>query len=290
MNITFPSYFDSGKFGTLEVNNERFVDYAHKLDYIKHVQLTIQKTFLVYVFEGIIEFIGPDGKARHVHANEGAVVPKGEYIMSEELSSDGNKFKALLFFLSEDIINEFKLENNIIACTQVSSSRICFIHENPMLKNYVDSVVLLSERKKSKSTNSDAERMKLKVKELLYYLYDLYPNQIQIILNGLHNSEQLQIQQIVESNYLNNFNLDELAFLCGMSLSSFKRKFEKIYETTPAKWIKNRKLEKASQLLIKSDLSISEIAYDVGFSSHSHFIQSFKDKFNVAPSEYKNTI
>ena len=88
-------------------------------------------------------------------------------------------------------------------------------------------------------------------------------------------------------NFLYNLKIEEFAKISGRSLSSFKRDFQNIYNTTPSKWIKSKRLEYAKQLLVESDLNINQICYDSGFINSSHFIKSFKKKYQVSPLQYK---
>ena len=71
------------------------------------------------------------------------------------------------------------------------------------------------------------------------------------------------------------------------SLASFKREFKKIYEDSPANYMKNRRLKKAAELLIVSDERVSSIAQDCQFGDTVHFSSSFKAKYKLSPSEYR---
>ena len=92
---------------------------------------------------------------------------------------------------------------------------------------------------------------------------------------------------MVQKNLFEDLNIEDLAFLAGMSLSSFKRKFNSVYGTTPNKYITSKRLEKAQSLLRFSDMLISEVAYDCGFSDVGYFSKLFKKYYNYSPSEVK---
>ena len=81
--------------------------------------------------------------------------------------------------------------------------------------------------------------------------------------------------------------MEDLASLTNNSLTSFKRKFKEIFQTSPANYIKNKRLEKAAKLLKISDQSISDISFECAFNDLAHFSNSFKAKFNLTPSEYR---
>jgi signal transduction histidine kinase/ligand-binding sensor domain-containing protein/CheY-like chemotaxis protein/AraC-like DNA-binding protein len=72
----------------------------------------------------------------------------------------------------------------------------------------------------------------------------------------------------------------------GMSRSSLYAKMLELTGETPGEYIRSFRLEKALILLEKSDLTISEIAYEVGFTTPNYFTRAFKAKYRSSPSEY----
>ena len=71
-----------------------------------------------------------------------------------------------------------------------------------------------------------------------------------------------------------------------MSVSTFKRKFEKHYTESPVKWFQNKRLEYAHHLLYKQQKSSSEIYLEVGYENLSSFIQAYKSKYGVTPKQH----
>ena len=67
-------------------------------------------------------------------------------------------------------------------------------------------------------------------------------------------------------------------------LSSFKRDFQSIYGETPARWIREKRLSKAHQMLQSSQMSVADVAYSLGFENPTHFGRIFKQQYGVAPS------
>ena len=72
----------------------------------------------------------------------------------------------------------------------------------------------------------------------------------------------------------------------GMSRSSLYAKMLELTGETPVEYIRSFRLEKAATLLEKSDLTISEIAYEVGFSTPNYFTRAFRAKYRTSPSDY----
>ncbi|MEL6484724.1 MAG: AraC family transcriptional regulator, partial [Bacteroidota bacterium] len=92
----------------------------------------------------------------------------------------------------------------------------------------------------------------------------------------------------IESNALNKLTLKELAFLCNMSISTFKREFEKHYAESPIKWFQNKRLEHANYLLNQERKSPSAIYFEVGYENLSSFIQAYKAKYGITPKQHQN--
>jgi len=132
--------------------------------------------------------------------------------------------------------------------------------------------------------------LKLKIKELILLL--LQTNNAENILSlfsHLFTPRQASLKEIIQAHLFSNPTVSELATLSGRSLSAFKREFEMYFKDTPANYMKEQKLLKAHDLLISTDFSISEICYEVGFNDTSHFTKLFKQKYHVAPSEYRKS-
>ncbi len=70
-----------------------------------------------------------------------------------------------------------------------------------------------------------------------------------------------------------------------MSLSTFKRHFTAEYKKAPGKWLKDKRLQKAKELLQGGDLKASDIYLDVGYNNLSNFSVAFKNKFGISPTE-----
>jgi len=83
-----------------------------------------------------------------------------------------------------------------------------------------------------------------------------------------------------------NLNMQEIAILMNISISTFERLIKKNFGKPPLKFFNDIKLSKSEILLINKQYSLTEIASMLGFSSDSHFIYSFKKKFGKSPRSY----
>ncbi len=103
-------------------------------------------------------------------------------------------------------------------------------------------------------------------------------------------SDRLRIFMVVQNNLLSPITIDQLAARCGLSPSSFKRKFKAVFGEPPHKCITRQRLAHAKTLLLNSTLSIKEIGFACGFTSPSHFIRIFKAHFGTTPAALRSAL
>jgi AraC-like DNA-binding protein len=129
----------------------------------------------------------------------------------------------------------------------------------------------------------------LKLKEIILLLSQTQNAEaVQIILSQLFSPTTYTFKQVIEANLFSQLTIEQLAEQNNLSVSSFKREFAKLYNDSPANYIKNKRLEKAAQLLRVSNQRITDIAFDCGFNDLANFTKSFSDKYNVTPTNYRN--
>jgi signal transduction histidine kinase/ligand-binding sensor domain-containing protein/DNA-binding response OmpR family regulator len=95
--------------------------------------------------------------------------------------------------------------------------------------------------------------------------------------------------EYIEQNILNyNLSVEELSRQMNMSRVSLYKKVLMITGRSPIEFIRSIRLKKAVQLLADSQMSISQISYEVGFNTPKYFTKLFKEEYNMLPSEYIN--
>lgn len=127
-----------------------------------------------------------------------------------------------------------------------------------------------------------------KILQLLYML----SHKVALIESAKANSNDIVNQGIVYMNehFTENITLKDIADSLGISPIYFHQLFSRsMGQTTPSNYILNKRINLAKKLLITSTLTLSEIAYETGFSSQSYFGQVFKRKTNMTPLEYRKT-
>lgn len=110
------------------------------------------------------------------------------------------------------------------------------------------------------------------------------------------NPESKKLLRIAESisaiqrNFAEPISLDHLVETSGMSRRSFIRTFENAMGTSPIKYLINIRIQEACRLLRTTDRTITDIAYEVGFSDSNYFSRQFRSTLGVSPRQYRQQL
>ncbi len=136
-------------------------------------------------------------------------------------------------------------------------------------------------------------------------IYSLFLNLYVVLGNDRSNSQQTLssghiyrqkeyaekfngILEYIDSHYMDDLSLDDMASSAGFSKFHFSRLFKQYTGFTFAAYVCHRKVRIAEELLSQSDLSITQIAMQSGFSSLSTFNRVFRQQKNCSPSEFRS--
>ncbi|WGQ10118.1 two-component regulator propeller domain-containing protein [Pedobacter gandavensis] len=108
-------------------------------------------------------------------------------------------------------------------------------------------------------------------------------------VESLDDKFMRQLGLHLEKNLSNSaYSVDQLGSDLNMSRVGLYKKILPLTGKSPIEYIRSYRLHKSKALLLKSQLSIAEIAYEVGFSNPKHFSRYFKQEFDILPSAYAN--
>ncbi|MFK7971657.1 MAG: helix-turn-helix transcriptional regulator [Bacteroidia bacterium] len=155
---------------------------------------------------------------------------------------------------------------------------------NQLVEQYMNNLAIYFESPEA----FDEELGILKLKELvLILLKSENHTNVRQLLSEIFSPVNIGLKNAIENNLYNNLGLEQLAYLCNMSLSTFKREFKRTFAESPARYIKNRRLLAAEKRLLTTDDSITDIAFSLGFVDISTFSAVFHEKFKLSPSQYR---
>ena len=95
-----------------------------------------------------------------------------------------------------------------------------------------------------------------------------------------------RFKDVVEARLTDSdLSVDDLAAAMNLSRVQLYRKVKAISGLSPNELLRTARLNRGYQLLIKTDKTVSEVAYEVGFTAPSYFTKCFKDEFGISPSD-----
>lgn len=220
-----------------------------------------------------------------IHEGEFLILSKGNCLTSEMLPNQ-DVFSSILLYFDNDLLTDFfiKYNSSMEKEKDIEQKPYLIFKQDPFIVNYISSLSLLMQS--GKVLGEEFNRLKLD--ELLLYLCKQYPGKLHSLLVLSKDNTDMQLRRAVESNIDHSITVEELAFLCNSSISTFKRRFKNSYGTSPRKWLLQQKMEFAAGLLRHPEERPGIVYQKLGYENHSSFTQSFKQHYGVTPKEYQD--
>jgi AraC-like DNA-binding protein len=249
-------------------------------------KITLQQNMFSFLLEGA-KTVQYAGKRVSIKPHQFLLLTAGNCLMSEKIAAPGGLYRSILFVFDNQLLTDFFIRHpqpRQSGSHQYRQEPFLVFDKDPFLVNFIDSLGIILASGQSLSV----ELQKVKLEELLVYVSGCYPDAVSRLqyVNNAANADML-IRQVATANICTGITVEELAFLCNMSLSSFKRHFAKIFGTSPQKWLIEQRMEIAAQMLKNSRSKVGEIYIELGYESLSSFIQSFKQAYGVTPKQYQ---
>ncbi|AWH85859.1 hypothetical protein HYN59_12430 [Flavobacterium album] len=211
--------------------------------------------------------------------NEVLLLTAGSTLMTERTPI--GKYEAILIFFGNQTLTDFCVKNKVAITEKAPSASIFKFSQDAFLKNFCRSLQLLKEQ----GNNS---MYAFKVQEILGYISTSFPNVFNhFVARALSVNHGVKIKQIVEMNLHKGLTIEELAFLCNMSVSTFKRHFFSLYNMPPQKYFLQQKMVHA-KVLLSLGKRPSEIYTELGYENLSAFSNEFKKHFGISPKQFQS--
>ncbi|TSJ44366.1 helix-turn-helix transcriptional regulator [Mucilaginibacter corticis] len=246
-------------------------------------KVSLQQNLFSFLLEGE-KTVYYAGSTIMINPEKFLLLSAGNCLMSEMTALKGGAYRSLLIKFDNKVLVDFFTAHPdllYIKAGKFKEEPVLLFEKDAFLHNFIESLVYMLGKPLS------ANMQLLKLNELLLYLGENYPGQLQKLRNSQEDGDEIMIRQAVSANIGQSVTVSELAFLCNISLSTFKRRFAKIYGTSPNKWLLEKRMEKAAERLKQGGHKASEIYYDLGYENLSSFIQSFKQTYGVTPKQYQ---
>ncbi len=226
------------------------------------------------------------GEMKVVQADHSYLFGPGDTLLfpSNQLSTliknpkDGLPYRAIVIFFRPERLKEFYAENHP-QYTKANNYQVKTYRKHPMLESFFASLVPYFDLE----SGLPEKIISVKIEEAITILRALDPN-IDNVLADFSQLEKINIVEFMERNYMFNMNIEKFGHMTGRSLTTFKRDFKKAFNTTPQKWLIEKRLVLAHQQLAKKGRKPIDVYLETGFENLSHFSFAFKKHFGYPPT------
>ena len=205
---------------------------------------------------------------------------RNQFAKSLKMPASDKEYKAVSIILKSDDLKKFAAKNNISRDTRYSGKYNVVLKPNTYFKSYFESLVPYLEQPKRSSKKLETA----KVNEAIELLLHIHP-QLKDFLFDFNEPHKINLEEFMLKSFQFNVPIESFAKLTGRSLAGFKRDFLKAFDTSPAKWLKEKRLEEAYFLIHQKNKKPSDIYLEIGFENLSHFYTAFRQKYGMTPTE-----
>ncbi|HTF28856.1 MAG TPA: AraC family transcriptional regulator [Flavitalea sp.] len=232
---------------------------------------------LCYIFSGELTVIDA-GEKRTFRAGETLFYRKNFLAKFIKVPDENSNFRAITVIFDKPSLETFARQYGKTADKpHVSERAVTLQQASPLLVHYFQTLAPYFD------TTLPPELIDLKRNEAIMLLLQVNPG-LQNILFDFGQPGKIDLEAFMQQHFRFNVELKRFAYLTGRSLATFKRDFDKIFHTTPNRWLQQKRLEEAWFLIKEKQQRPSDVYHEVGFESLSHFSYSFKQFFGTNPS------
>jgi AraC-like DNA-binding protein len=206
------------------------------------------------------------------------LIPRNQLATIINYPKDGQPHKTVVMHLSANRLRDFYANLNVKP-NVLESQKIYSYNNHPLLESCLASLVPYFEMKELPEDIAS-----LKITEAISILRTIDKG-IDNVLANFEEPGKIDLAGYMERNFMFNLPLEKFGYLTGRSLTTFKRDFSKAFNTTPQRWITQKRLELAHYQFVEKKKKPIDVCYEVGFENLSHFSFAFKKHFGYAPTE-----
>jgi len=240
-------------------------------------ELMLDQHALVYIFAGTLEL----AYAAEVHRfgrGTTLLIPRNQLGRMAKLPENDEPFRSVSILFPEELVRKFygaRPDNP----AQGKWKGLLALEPHPLLQSLFASLVPYFDlRDELPQPLAD-----IKIAECLTVLDNCDPA-VRRLLSSFEEPGKVDLAGFMEQHFLYNIPLEKFGYLTGRSLTTFKKDFQKVFNTTPGRWLIQKRLHFAHYQIAVKKRKPAEIFMEAGFENLSHFSFAFKKEFGYNPS------
>lgn len=232
---------------------------------------------LVWFISGETKIIQSD--ATHtIKAGDIFLIPRNQLATIINYPIDGRPHKAVAMHITKERLRDFYTRHKPVGGAN-PLKQIRFFRQHPLLESCMASLIPYFDLEE----NLPADIASIKIEEAISILRSI-DRDLDSILADFEEPGKIDLTDFMEQHYMFNMTLEKFGYLTGRSIATFRRDFKKSFNTTPQKWLTERRLELAHYQIREKRRKPIDVYFEVGFENLSHFSHAFKKHFGYAPT------
>ncbi|BAV05302.1 AraC-type DNA-binding protein [Filimonas lacunae] len=218
----------------------------------------------------------------HIHAGEYILYTRNQLAKYLPPINASDEIQAITLVLKQNILQQYARENNITVIHNEQANAIIPITPNVLLQYFIQK---LSPGLPIQHPEY-AHYPEATIQELLFLLLRT-DAALQNILFNFSKPAKANLHLFMQRHFRFNASIQQFSYLTGRSLTAFKRDFVAAFGQPPGRWLLEKRLTEAYDLITVQHLKPTDVCWYVGFEDLSHFSFAFKKKYGISPSQAK---
>jgi AraC-like DNA-binding protein len=240
-------------------------------------ELILSQPALVHIVSGEMRVVTAEHRY-HFLAGDTVLLPRNQLGRMSKLPLNGQPCIAISVLFCKERLQHF-YGANAYQFKVLHSYGLKRFGAHPLLKSLFNSLQPYFELADALPEDIAA----FKVEEAIRVLRAIDPS-VDELLNHFQEPGKLDLAEFMEQNYMFNLPLQKFGYMTGRSLTTFKKDFKRVFQNTPGRWLRQKRLELAHYQIFDQKKKPSEVYLDSGFEDLSHFSFAFKKHFGYNPT------
>jgi AraC-like DNA-binding protein len=241
-------------------------------------EIVFDQHMLIWFISGETRIVQAEA-TYHFKTGDIFLIPRNKPATIINFPKDGLPHKTVVMLLTTKILRSF-YSNTDVKVMPSPLTKIRSYSNHPLLESCLASLIPYFDLKEPFPQNLAV----LKITEAISILRAIDPD-IDGMLANFDDPHKVDLVGFMEKNYMFNMPTEKFGYLTGRSLTTFKRDFKKSFNTTPQKWLTQKRLELAHYELSEKRRKPIDVCYETGFENLSHFSYAFKKRFGYPPTD-----
>jgi AraC-like DNA-binding protein len=239
-------------------------------------EVMFEHHILVWFISGETKIIQAD--ATHTfNAGDTFLIPRNQLATVINYPKDGAPHKSVAMHLTKERLTDFYARHKAVGKIQ-PLQKVYRFSKHPLLESCLASLIPYFDL----GDDLPADIAAIKIEEAISILRSI-DKDVDGLLANFEEPGKINLTEFMERHYMFNMTLDRFGYLTGRSVATFRRDFKKAFNTTPQKWLTEKRLELAHYEIAEKQRKPIDVYVEAGFENLSHFSYAFKARFGYPP-------